>query len=343
MALGFKNHEPPSSFSTPVGHRRNRSHLRSSSGAQIDFGDWDSMHLSETPNSATHPSWIENRGWQWVIEEDDAATSMFQPSQGRQEELSFFVSHLKHAQAFMASSLGEAACGQAGYIPTTEGIAELSRIRAAQDILTALHWLLEEQKLNISGYHGIPPGLADLQALVLQVTKWLRWHNWILAYELEMPVDFSDSQGSLADAVVSKSVPEPPLWNVLEWAQVCLTHADSSLAIPPGISAMPSDVLSQTRLLARLFQALKTRGRSPVDFVEAMYESGITSASLESFPESILVPLQDAISQCRSQPPPTWSRTLLDLVDRGDVGSVLSPHDGSQLYSSSLMVSHNRH
>ncbi|KAK6081902.1 hypothetical protein SCUP515_02681 [Seiridium cupressi] len=338
MALGYETQGSPKSFSTPVGHRRNRSLLRSSSGAQIDLSDWDAMNLAETPNFAAHPSWIENRGWEWVVEED-AATSMFEPSQGRQEELSFFVAHLKYAQTFMASNSGETAYGQAGYTPTAEGNAESSRVRSARDILTGLHWLLEEQKLNLSGYHLIPPSSADLRALVLQIAKWLRWNNWVMVYELEMPMDFSETHGSLANAIISRPIPEPPLWNVLEWAQTSLTQADSPLTLPPGISAMPSDVLPQTRLLGRLFEALRTKRKSPVDFVEAMYDSGITPTNLESFPETILVPLQDAISQCQTRPPPTWSRTLLELVDRGDVGSVLSPLDGSQLHSSSLAAS----
>ena len=72
-----------------------------------------------------------------------------------------------------------------------------------------------------------------------------------------------------------------------------------------------------------------------------MHSSGITPARLESFPEAILVPLQDAVSQCQARPPSTWSKSLLDLVDRGDIGAVLSPVDKSHPGSTSLNVSYS--
>ncbi|KAH6654528.1 hypothetical protein BKA67DRAFT_623725 [Truncatella angustata] len=338
MALG--TNELVTAVSGPIGHRRNRSLLRSSSGAQVDLSDWDAMNIFEKPNSTAHPYWIDNRSWQWAVEEEDAASNMFHPSQGRQDDMSFMVAHLKYARSFRASSSGESAYGPSGFAPTTEVNSESKRLSCAQDILMALHWLLEEQKLDISAYHLTPPGSVDLRILVLQIVKWLHWTHWSTVYELELPFGPSDVHDSLANVVIPKSVPEPRLWSVLEWIQDSLTQAESTAnSLPYQISALTVDILPQTKLFERFFEALKTRRQGPIEFVEAMHDSGVTPHVLESLPDTILVPLRDAISRCQARPPPTWSRSLLELVDRADVGSVLLPLDGSQQHCSSLAAS----
>lgn len=341
LALGTNGSS--SSFGTPTFHRRNRSLLRSSSGAQIDLSDWDTMNVFETPNSTSHPSWVDHRAWQWIMEEDDGAATVFQPSQDRQQDMDFLCSHLKHTQVFMASDSGVGACGQAGYLPTSSANSQASRVQHAQDIFVALHLLLEEEKLDITAPHATSPGPADLRALLLQVSRWLHWNQWAYIYELDMPVDSTDSQIGPSDVILSMTPPEPHLWSVFDWVQTCLTQDTGIVsALPIMISSMSREVLSRIVMFEHLFRALALKKRSPVDFVEAMYESGITPVVLESLPEAILVPLQDALAQCQIHPPPTWSKDLLELVDRSDVGSVLTPVEGNRFPSSNLKVSLRR-
>lgn len=327
--------------SAPVAHRRTRSLLRSSSGAQVDSGDWDGMNTYETSNGATHPSWMENTAWQWIMEEDESATNMFHPSQGRQEEMSFISSHLRHAQAFMASSLGDAACGQAGYLPTAQTQPDPARIQHAQNILVALHLLLEEQKLDVTANHQTPPRPADLRTLMLYIVRWLRWSQWAHIYELEMPMDFLDTQNPFLSSASSLTIPEPRLWSVMDWIQSCLARKPVAYGLPEISGSGSSPVLSQIKLFVRLFEALRAKPDSPVGFVEAMYESGVTPMVLESLPEAVLVPLQDAIAQCQARPPSTWSKDLLELVDRNDIREILSAGgvDGSHPRSSTIGVS----
>lgn len=59
--------------------------------------------------------------------------------------------------------------------------------------------------------------------------------------------------------------------------------------------------------------------------VEAMQECGMTSHFLETLPEAILVPLQDAISLCQPHPPASWNDELLQLVKRSDISLILAP------------------
>jgi len=63
--------------------------------------------------------------------------------------------------------------------------------------------------------------------------------------------------------------------------------------------------------------------RSYADIVEALHACGFTPRVLDTLPESVLTPLQDAISMCQPNPPPSWSKDLLQLVNRGDINMAL--------------------
>ncbi|KAK8855444.1 20s cyclosome subunit (apc1) [Apiospora arundinis] len=337
LALGVS--EYPDSIATPApARRRTRGHLRSSSGVHVDLSDWDAMNTFEAPNFATHPHWMEHTSWKWVLERDDANTTMFKPSQGREQEMSFVSTHLKQARLFMATELGQAACGPAGYLATALGYSESSRLKQAHNALVSLHLLLEEQKLDITSPTTVSPGANDLRAIILQVARWLKWPQWVNIYELEMPLDFP----ARPDNNIELSIipPEPPIWNVFDWIQGNLMQ-DSSLEqnLPTIASNMSANVLPRITVFDRLFHHLKLKGDTPMGVVEAMHDSGITHMFLESLPEAVLVPLQDAIAQCQARPPPAWSKELLALVDRSDVGSVLTITDQQRLASTNLMAS----
>ncbi|KAI0838512.1 hypothetical protein F5Y06DRAFT_48401 [Hypoxylon sp. FL0890] len=317
--------------------RRSRGFLRSSSGAQIDLSDWDAMNTYETPGSLTHPLWIENKAWQWIMEQDDSSLSMFRPSPER-DNTSFLSSHTKYALAYISSSQGDAACGADGYLPTSSSHDYLTRTRYAQDIFLALHLLLEEQKLDITASHASSPGSVDLRAVLLQVAGWLKWYEWVNSYELEMPLDWPEQQSNSIDISISLIPPEPAYWNVFEWIRTSLAHESPSVFVPPIRSAMAYSIVPRTKMFEDLFRILSWRSRTPIDFVEAMHQSGITPIILESLPEYVLVPLQDAIAQCQPGPPSTWSKELLNLVNRSDVGSVLTRSSRLHIRSTNVLA-----
>ncbi|KAI2773207.1 hypothetical protein F4815DRAFT_488288 [Daldinia loculata] len=335
LALDFDEATLPAD-NTP--RRRSRGYLRSSSGAQIDLGDWDAMNGYETPGSLTHPSWIENKAWQWMMEEDDSSPPLFRPSSER-DSTDFLSAHIKYALAYLSSSSGDAACGQDGYLPTSASHDYLSRTRYAQDIFLALHLLLEEQKLDIASRHLLSPGSINLRAVLLQVARCLKWFEWINAYELEMPLDWPEQQLGSMNISVSLKPPEPAYWNVSDWIRTNLSpQPNPSAFVPPIRSTMIYSVIPCTKMFEDLFKTLSLRRRSPADFVEAMHQSGITPTILESLPEHVLVPLQDAIAQCQPAPPSKWSKGMLDLVNRGDVGSVLTQSNNLHVRSTSVLA-----
>jgi anaphase-promoting complex subunit 1 len=97
-------------------------------------------------------------------------------------------------------------------------------------------------------------------------------------------------------------------------------------------------ITPRTMIFKSFFQELGLK-RSPSQFVEAMYASGIDSKVLETLPEAVLTPLRDAISACQCQPPTTWSKDLLELVDRSDISLVLDPEKHLQHPAANILVS----
>ncbi|KAK8066265.1 Negative regulator of mitosis [Apiospora hydei] len=297
LALGATEF-PRSSHVTRPSHRRRRGHLRSSSGVHVDLSDWDVMNTIEAPNFATHPHWMEHTAWKWVLERDDSSMALFKPSQGREQEMAFFSSHLKHAQSFMATDLGQAACGPGGYLATSPGFSDSNRSKQAQNALVALHLLLEEQKLDIT-----TPAIVS-------------------------PVPVTSGQSfskSRSGSNGPNGQPDERLDPRPDFAGHDFKHVDRHLAAYQDVRST--------------FYHLKLKGDSPMGFVEAMHNSGITHTLLESLPEAVLVPLQDAIAQCQARPPPGWPKELLALVDRSDVGSVLTITNQQRLNSTNLLTS----
>lgn len=332
LALGVNRISPMEPSST---HRRTRSFLRSSSGTQIDLSDWEAMNRYEAPNSSTHPAWAESTPWQWMLEEDDAALTMFHPSSTRRTP-TFLSSHVEHALTLLSSQLGEKLMT---HLPTTANIDTPIRIQHAQDAFVTLHLLLEEQKLDISSSQPIIPSSTNLRAVLLQVAQWMKWDNWSTLYEMEMPLDWLEHRPQSPTVMVSLSCPEPTYWSSLDWIAANLTQAKTTNSIPAILTAIPSTDLPRIAIFDQLFTKCNAGSKSPVEFVEAMHESGVTPSVLETLPEAILVPLRDAIVQCQGSPPSTWSQKLLDLVDRSDVAAVFSPSSRPSSHTMNIPVS----
>jgi len=58
-----------------------------------------------------------------------------------------------------------------------------------------------------------------------------------------------------------------------------------------------------------------------------MHDCGFTPQILETLPEAVCIPLQDVIFMCQPNPPSSWSKSLLTLVNRADVGGALRSSD----------------
>ncbi len=97
-------------------------------------------------------------------------------------------------------------------------------------------------------------------------------------------------------------------------------------------------IIPRTLMFMRFFQQFRLRSDA-VGIVEAVYESGMNNNILETLPEAILIPFKDAISRSQARPPVSWSRELLELVDRSDISLILKPGRKPQTGNSNVMVS----
>jgi anaphase-promoting complex subunit 1 len=368
MFLAIGRTTKPTSTTMPPPQRKRRG-PSGSIGSVKDLDDWRSMMRFETANSAACPRWMLNRGWQWVMDEDVEADD------GQVEsaitETKFMSVHIQHAKNYMASRLGEIALGSAGYLPTAMGKSAENRRNAACQIFMALHLLLEEQKLDVMCSEYSPSGKADLRVLACQLARWLRWHTFVSTYELGIQeyLDPRNDSGvyncstvklhanTCAELELKPEVCEPVgRFSIYDWIQANLvggvkepftTLADIHYA---GSVISEAEKLKDTRwdsitprtlMFKRFFRSVGPKNTAS-EFVETMYKCGIDGKVMETLPEAILAPIQDAICTCQPQPPTAWSKELLELVGRSDISLALTPGQHQRHPASHILTpSHN--
>jgi anaphase-promoting complex subunit 1 len=82
---------------------------------------------------------------------------------------------------------------------------------------------------------------------------------------------------------------------------------------------------------------------SSAQFVEALAAAGMDLLLLETLPEAVLAPLQEALVQCQREPPTTWSKELLVIAGREDVHMLLTPGQRPRHGQSNLLVSYSHY
>ncbi|RDW84956.1 putative APC1-subunit of anaphase-promoting complex [Coleophoma cylindrospora] len=332
--------------------------LRSSSGAQSDHESWEIMQSQETFNGNPVPSWANNGGWSWIADQDEfdqTATigngqvfGVVPDDKGR-----FIQKHVRLTHDFMDSALGQAAVS--GYLPTSDsGNRPVdARVAAVTDVVVALHLFREEQKLDTMAADALSIGVVSLTPVLAQICRWLNWKTWTEVYDVE-DVCLADIEYDMRPMHVH--IPEPyDCPTIYQWVQTCLLTKSlapfltlAELAASRSSASSKSiwdleqweDLTPRTLLFVKFFASMKANW-SPVQFVEALSSAGISVDFLETLPEAILLPLREAIAQCRKEPPTTWNKELLTLVGREDVNTLLTPgHQPRQNNTTLLAPSH---
>jgi anaphase-promoting complex subunit 1 len=158
-----------------------------------------------------------------------------------------------------------------------------------------------------------------------------------------------------SDSPIDSSIPEPfECPSIYQWIETCLTTQSKTtfLTLPELIATRSSEQIKnafeldhwirltpRTLLFAQFF-ALMQPGWSPAQFVEALAAAGMDRLLLETLPEAVLAPLQEALVQCQTEPPTMWSKDLLAIIGREDVNILLTPGQRPRQAQSSLLVSH---
>jgi anaphase-promoting complex subunit 1 len=373
MILGTQDRANQSS---PDRKRRSKQSLRSSSGAQPDDENWQLMLGHELANGFSHPSWMTNKGWEWLSEQQitrpsssgrpNSSSSWAAGSRVADDHPGFLQRHIKLTREFLGSNLGQTAAGPSGYLPTAPNKRQDTCRNAISDIIVGLHLLREEQKLDIGCTDSINSGAGNLVLVLAQLCKWVGWHEWVSGYDVEDALTefiildsskFPATQNvALTDMKKGKPISiQPPSSppDVYEWIESCLVSRKLSPFVSIaditasrstlGHQAAPhieqwSTLTPRTAMFGRFFAKVQPDSL-PSHLVEALYDAGIGAQILDTLPESVLVPLRETIVNCQDQPPLTWGQDLLGFVDRDDVNMLLFPEQRKQLAPSSTLVS----
>ncbi|KAK4226282.1 hypothetical protein QBC38DRAFT_480858 [Podospora fimiseda] len=300
-------------------------------------GNWESMQLHERPNSSACPSWLRNKGWQWLLD-SGVVEPPGVPGEGLPPTPSFLSLHIKLAQKWISSPSGLTAFDFNGYLPTALNRGTAGREMTASSLMMALHLLVEEQKLNILSPEEVSPGQSDLRAVLCLLARWLGWSEYESIYGMGMQAELDNIESSAP--FLGKNIAEPPTeYCIVSWIQERLTSESKSdfLTLPmvysvstqnaPGASLREQlwSSLTPRSIMFTKFFSLLGSSTERYKAVMAMHECGFTPQILETLPEAVLAPLQDIIFMCQANPPPSWSKGLLSLVSRTDVSSVLRP------------------
>ncbi|APA14270.1 hypothetical protein SS1G_11926 [Sclerotinia sclerotiorum 1980 UF-70] len=326
--------------------------LRSSSGRQVDITCYETMLSHLAPYGNPIPPWLNNSAWKWLVNEQEdsgpfsSATDSFLSKSNDKE--TFIKRHANLARTFLYSKLGQEAV--TGYLPSATNKSLEIRQAALIEILAALHLLREERKLNTMTAESLSTGVPDLTPILAQISRWLKWDSWIDFYETE--------EASLVDAVydndfvLASKIAEPfECPSIYTWIQNCLLarRLMPFLTLQDLVtirSAIPTRGIRdlerwrsstpRTLQLAQFFSCMQD-GWSSVQVVEALSAAGVDNLFLETLPEAILAPLQEAIVECQREPPTTWNKELLALVGREDVSMLLTSGRSSRNFQPSLL------
>lgn len=345
LNLGKTDGSPIQTTRLPVRKRRPAS---GSFGSIRESDDWKALEAGETASSLGCPVWMMNQGWQWALESN---TESWSANADQLANPRFTAKHIALAREYMASPLGATAFGPSGYMPTSLQREEQGRRKAVADIFMALHLLIEEKRLNIMTAEYVSPGRADLRVVLCQIARWLRWSGFSDIYELGIQETIDERYD--AELSLAPPMPEPTVKpDILEWVQNRLVNQSGDYPSPVDIYSEHGNmtrhdnedddrwdiILPRTMMLIKFFKALESNPTA-AEMVETMETHGFTNAVLDSLPEAILVPLQDAISLCQPHPPKGWPDNLLQLVKRSDMSSLLSLKKATARTPPSLLVS----
>lgn len=154
-------------------------------------------------------------------------------------------------------------------------------------------------------------------------------------------------------SLIKSQFPEPfDCPAIYDWLQTCLITRNlapfmtlAELVSSRSLASSKSvwDLEQWTRLTPRTLLFVKFFATMRADWssaqcVEGLFSAGIDLVMLETLPEAVLAPLQEAVVQCQKEPPTTWSKDLLAIVGREDVNMLLTPGQRPRHPHTTLLV-----
>ena len=350
LAVPFISHKGTDIFKQQK--RRKGDLLRSSSGANTDLGNWETMINQEHSFTSATPKWMIEAPWEWTKDEampvhptiaKKPQSSTYQPSPLAVPIVgtsSLILHYISLSRRFTRSAAGQGAVGQQGYLPTAPSHDSQIRRTTLASILIALHLLREEYKLDVLAAEP----LHKLTPILAQIGGWLGWENWgytgSSAYVIETADmehwHFDDSRiPSLIippEPFPPQPFPPPSIYQYIESAILAgHTPAFASLvdvASPSEVSINEEDFvkLSQKKLLGltprtviitnllRTLVSESTEARIP-----KMASWGLTLPTLETMPESVAALFRTFLIYGQIHPSTEWDYQVSRMVGRDDL------------------------
>ncbi|KFY33947.1 hypothetical protein V494_07186 [Pseudogymnoascus sp. VKM F-4513 (FW-928)] len=353
LVLPFRDMRAKPVRGSPRKHRTGS--VRSNRTVDSATKDINDMLHHECTMGNSLPSWALTSGWDWLRKGDNPilATTpkpLTSPTKTLADENNFLQKHINIAQDYLNTALGDAAVGADGYLPTAQSQSPDLRKEALTQIISGLHLLHEEHKLNIATVDSLTTGNASLAPILSQMCRWIGWNDWADSYDIEDAV----AEGVAFNPANSTVILQPSLpSSIYDWIEKSLTvqqnvpfmaltdvkyrtyNSGGSIIEPESSSITP-----RTSLFRKFFAAVHPSASS-IEIVEALYAAGFTTQVLDTLPEALLVPFREALIDCQSHLQVSWGRELLSLVGREDVNMLLFPEQKERVaYASPLAPTH---
>lgn len=342
-------------------HRGKSTHRRNAGRAEDQAEDDEASAwrlMCNRQASRPHAKSWESSAWKWVQLSRPSSASMSPPSKrssiqqsppiaehirGKQNIL---VSCAEIARQFNQSPIGKAANDHWRRLSPSE--RQDLRISTLSEILVTLHLYREELKLDVLSQDLSAAKAGNLAPLLAQIGHWLRWDSWGRRQGGYFDLDGGSSEewtyenSSFVSTVRLHSQPWDAPPSVLEWLstvsgartyvpfptlEILVRKSKASPHSSVNFDEVISDVTPRTVALQKYFRDVD-HNANPRKAVELIEKCGITGQMLTTLPEAAQAPLMEAITKCQANPPPTWSSSLLKLVQREDLDLNLpSIHD----------------
>ncbi|XP_077497405.1 anaphase promoting complex subunit 1 [Amblyomma americanum] len=239
----------------------------------------------------------------------------------------------------------------------------------AYSVLTALHLVYEDAKLNVLEWPSLPRFAEFLYRLAVQLS--------LKAYQDLYRKDFPEKIGSLG--VLSgtsnpESRPSSPPWfslsppNIFAWIANKMSNPDSKsrfLYIPGTTKTLKAVVLLYSVLACPLEDAvldelLQDISAAPLKMAESfgfsfsketsvgakivalLVKLGIDSSQLSRWPSGVVAPLQDVMVECQDSPALGWHSAAYQLVGREDLAALTAPKEKKCHAKLALPVVHDK-
>ncbi|KAF2751616.1 hypothetical protein M011DRAFT_414289 [Sporormia fimetaria CBS 119925] len=358
LAIPFVDERTVKSLGTKSAHKRGSSRLanQARSEALDDRSAWASMCSRHDSRPHNQPG--KSATWAWVHRAQPLSSAAIQgKSSQTQASTSSHTVTEKHklilecialARSFAHSPIGKAAHDVWRRLSSEK---QDLRISCLSECVVTLHLVREEHRLDVLSQDYSGSEARNLTPILAQLGHWLRWNAWSWTeggfYDLDARLRdnwiFEDSHLKSSVRLHSEPWSAPP--SVLEWlctalrsqtyipfptVAILVRKSKASPHSSVNLDEMIQRVAPRTAILHNFLQDIDKLSE-PRKAVELMERCRISTRILETLPEAARAPLMEALMRCQANPPTTWPRSLLELVQREDL-DVTAEHGNSYVH-----------